>query len=153
MYVVVLSGKRCMISVGICAGKRYTFCIMLYCLNPSSEFICSVLRQLCVFSVEYAFTCTTYFGNILPSLGIVYTDVKLLCTSLKIKNNIKIYIFFLILFQTIVDVLKVPVYSYMDALVWRCNCSSFCGHALPLMLIIGGWWAIVIGNVLNILSE
>lgn len=102
MYVVVLSGKSCMVSVGICAGKSYIFCIMLCCLNPSSEFICSLLRQLCVFSVEYVFTCTC-FGNILPSLGIVYTNVKLQYTSLKIKNNIK-YIYILILIQTIVDV-------------------------------------------------
>jgi hypothetical protein len=155
MYVIVLSGKRCMISVGICIGKSYTFCIMLYCLNPSSKFTCSVLRQPCVFSVEYVFTCTMCFGNILLSLGIVYTNGKLQWTSQKIKNNIKyknIYIF-LNFVSNHCRCVRVPVCSYMDALVWWCNCSYFCGHALPLVLIIGGWWASVIGNMFNILSE
>jgi hypothetical protein len=78
-----------------------------------------VLKDTCEDSVEYVFTCTPYFGNILLILGIVYTNVKLQCTSLKIYNNIQyknVYIFSDFV-SNHCRCVKFPVDSYMDAVV------------------------------------
>jgi hypothetical protein len=48
-------------------------------------FIKVKVYSFCVYSLEYVFT-STCSGNCLPSLGIVHTNVKLQCTSLKIYS-------------------------------------------------------------------
>lgn len=79
MYVAVLSGKRCIISVGICAGKSYTF---LYHVVLSKSiikvYLLYIYSRICVHleNVFWIYSAITGHG--------LHKNVKLQCTSLKI---------------------------------------------------------------------
>jgi hypothetical protein len=75
--IVVMRWKKCIILVGKCTGKSYA---LLHHVAFSKSYHQSLFTQFSynsVYSLEYVFTCTMCFGNFLPSMGIVYTNVKL----------------------------------------------------------------------------